>query len=117
MVEHANEWFDMLGLDESPYMMYALEARDGVADKIPSVIHVDNTCRVQTVSEEQNFHYYNLIKEFYNRTEIPLLFNTSFNLAGDPIVHTIHDAIESLRKSKIEYLYLPDVGKLIYIKN
>lgn len=117
MVEHANEWFDMLGLDESPYMMYALEARDGVADKIPSVIHVDNTCRVQTVSEEQNFHYYNLIKEFYNRTEIPLLFNTSFNLAGDPIVHTIYDAIESLRKSKIEYLYLPDIGKLIYIKN
>jgi carbamoyltransferase len=117
MLEHANEWFDMLGMEESPYMMYALQAREGVADKIPSVVHVDNTCRIQTVSQEQNFHYYNLIKEFYNRTEVPLLFNTSFNLADDPIVHTVYDAIESLRKSKIEYLYLPEVGQLIYIKN
>jgi carbamoyltransferase len=117
MAEHANEWFDMLGMEESPYMMYALSARDGVAEKIPSVVHVDNTCRIQTVSEEQNFHYYNLIKEFYKRTEVPLLFNTSFNLAGDPIVHTVYDALETLRKSKIEYLYLPEVSKLIYIKN
>lgn len=117
MVEYANEWFDMLGMEESPYMMYALDAKEGVAEKIPSVVHIDNTCRIQTVSEEQNFHYYNLIKEFYNRTEVPLLFNTSFNLAGDPIVHTLYDAIESLRKSKIEYLYLPEVGQLIYIKN
>jgi carbamoyltransferase len=117
MSEHANEWFDMLGMEESPYMMYALDAKEGVAEKIPSVVHVDNTCRIQTVSEEQNFHYYNLIKEFYKKTQVPLLFNTSFNLAGDPIVHTVYDALESLRKSKIEYLYLPEVSKLIYIKN
>ena len=117
MAEHANEWFDMLGMEESPYMMYALDAKECVAEKTPSVVHVDNTCRIQTVSEEQNFHYYNLIKEFYKRTEVPLLFNTSFNIAGDPIVHTVYDALESLRKSKIEYLYLPEVSKLIYIKN
>jgi len=46
-----------------------------------------------------------------------MLFNTSFNLAGDPIVETVEDAINCLRKSEIEYLYLPDVKKLIYIKN
>ena len=84
---------------------------------IPSVIHVDGTCRVQTVNIEQNKNYYNLINEFYKITNIPLLFNTSFNLAGDPIVHTVQDALESIRNSKIEYLYLPEINTLIHSEN
>jgi carbamoyltransferase len=117
LLEQVHNWFDMAGLTESPYMMYAVDALDGVANKVPSVIHVDGTCRIQTVTAEHNLAYYNLIKEFYTETEIPMLFNTSFNLAGDPIVETVEDAINCLRKSEIEYLYLPDVKKLIYIKN
>lgn len=112
-----NEWFSIQKINSSPYMMYALECKEGVEEIIPSVIHVDGTCRVQSVNENQNKNYYNLINEFYKITNIPLLFNTSFNLAGDPIVHTIEDALDSIRKSKIKYLYLPEIGKLIYSEN
>jgi carbamoyltransferase len=117
LLEHAHTWFDMAGLDQSPYMMYAVDALDGVVDKVPAVIHADGTCRVQTVTAEHNLLYYNLINAFYAETSVPLLFNTSFNLAGEPIVETIEDAIASLRQSKIEYLYLPEVKKLIYIRD
>jgi len=117
LLEESYKWFDMSLIDESPYMMYAFDALPGVKDIIPSVIHVDNTCRIQTVTEEQNYHYYNLIKEFYNRTDVPILFNTSFNLAGDPIVETIEDALNTLRRSELEYLYLPEINQIVYSPN
>jgi carbamoyltransferase len=113
MLEHVDDWFEMNGLTESPYMMYAVDAKEGVAEKVPSVVHVDNTCRIQTLTEEQNPNFYKLIKEFYNNTEIPMLFNTSFNLGGEPIVETLVDAVESCRRSYIEYLYLPEINKVI----
>jgi carbamoyltransferase len=117
MAEHATQWFDFHLLKDSPYMMYALDALPGVKEKIPSVVHEDNTSRVQTVNKDQNLHFYELLNEFYLATEVPLLFNTSFNLAGDPLVETIDDAITTLRLSEIEYLYLPEIEKLIYIRN
>jgi carbamoyltransferase len=117
LLEHSKNWFDMHCLNESPHMMYALDALPGVKEKIPAVIHVDNTCRVQTLTKEQNLHFYELIEEFYKLTDVPLLLNTSFNLAGDPMVETIEDALETLRKSQLEYLYLPKLEKLIYIEN
>lgn len=115
--EHAHEWFDLRGMEESPSMMYAVNCKPGVAEKIPSVIHVDGTCRIQTVTEKQNKHFYDLISEFYKATGTPILFNTSFNLGGDPLVETLHDALDTLARSEIEYLYLPENGKLIRILN
>ena len=115
--EHAHEWFDLRGINESPTMMYAVNCQPGVEEKIPSIIHVDGTCRIQTVSEKQNKHYYNLITAFYEQTGVPIVFNTSFNLGGDPLVETLEDAVSTLAKSNIEYLYLPEYGKLISIKN
>lgn len=115
--EYAHQWFDMRGLAESPFMMYAVDVLKERRGEIPSVVHVDGTCRVQTVGPEQNLHFYNLIKEFLNQTGVPLLFNTSFNLAGDPIVETLEDALDTLRRSKLEYLYLPDANLLITGKN
>ena len=115
--EKVHDWFDLAGMDESPNMMYAVEAREGVVDIIPSVIHVDNTCRIQTVAKEQNEHYYNLISEFEKLSEVPILFNTSFNLGGDPLVETIEDAVITLRKSEIEYMYLPEIQKLAKVLN
>jgi carbamoyltransferase len=117
LLEHVHDWFDMAGLKESPFMMYAVNALSGVMEKVPSVIHIDNTCRVQTVTKKQNLHWYNLIEEFYIRTSVPMLFNTSFNLAGDPLVETIEDALDTLRRSEIEYLYLPEIGKLVKVSN
>jgi carbamoyltransferase len=115
--ENVHEWFDLRGMDESPFMMYAVNCQPGVEDKIPSIIHVDGSCRIQTVTKEQNEHYYTLIEEFKNITGVPVLFNTSFNLGGDPLVETIDDALDTLRRSEIEYLYLPEVGKLIKVPN
>jgi carbamoyltransferase len=115
--EHVHEWFDLRGMDESPTMMYAVNCQPGVEEKIPSIIHIDGTCRIQTVTPEQNKHYYELINTFYNATGCPILFNTSFNLGGDPLVETLFDAVETLANSDIEYLYLPEYGKLIKIAN
>lgn len=115
--EHVHEWFDLRGMDETPFMMYAVNCKPGVEEKIPSIIHVDQSCRIQTVTPEQNKHYYELINEFYKLTGVPILFNTSFNLGGDPLVETIYDAIDTLRRSDIEYLYLPEINKLIKVPN
>jgi carbamoyltransferase len=115
--EHAKDWFVLEKITESPYMMYAVDVRDEKLKLIPAVVHVDNTCRIQTINQEQNTHLYNILQCFYKETNVPILLNTSFNLAGDPIVETISNAINSLRQSRLEYLYLPDIKKLIYIKN
>jgi carbamoyltransferase len=115
--EHVHEWFDLRGMEESPTMMYAVNCQPGIEEKIPAIIHVDGTCRIQTVTQEQNKHYYDLIKTFYDQTGCPIIFNTSFNLGGDPLVETLFDAVETLRQSDIEYLYLPEYGKLIKIAN
>ena len=98
-------------------MMYAVQCHEGVEEKIPSVIHVDGTCRIQTVTKDQNEHYYNLIDSFEKISGVPILFNTSFNLGGNPLVETIEDAINTLKNSDIEYMYLPEIQKLVTIKN
>jgi len=115
--EHAHEWFDMRGMDQSPHMMYAMNCQPGVAEKIPSIIHVDGTCRIQTVKREQNPHYYDLINDFYKVSGMPILFNTSFNLGGEPLVETLDDAVRTLANSDMEYLYLPEYKKIIEVKN
>ena len=98
-------------------MMYAVNCQPGVKEKIPAIIHVDSTCRIQTVSREQNPHYYDIIKTFKEKTGVPIIFNTSFNLGGEPLVETLDDAIRTLSTSDIEYLYLPEFNKLITVWN
>lgn len=117
LAEDVHEWFDLRGMQDSPHMMYAVNCQEGIAEKIPSIIHVDGTCRIQTVTREQNPHYYDLIKVFKEKTGLPIVFNTSFNLGGDPLVEKLEDAIWTLQNSEIEYLYLPEYGKLITVKN
>jgi carbamoyltransferase len=117
LFEHASEWFDMDRLDESPYMMYAVDVLQDKQEQIPAITHVDGTCRVQTLKKEQNENYYDLISEFYKITKVPILFNTSFNLAGDTMVENIDDAFRTMRSSEMEYLYLPEIKKLIYFPN
>jgi carbamoyltransferase len=115
--EDVHEWFDLRGMKNSPFMMYAVNCQPGIEEKIPSIIHEDHTCRIQTVNPQQNKHYYDLIKAFKEESGVPILFNTSFNLGGEPLVETLDDAIWTLQQSDIEYLYLPEHGKLIKIAN
>ena len=117
LLEHSREWFDMNRLEESPFMMYAVDVLPEKRDLIQSIVHVDGTCRIQTVTREQNKHYYDLISEFYKLTGVPILFNTSFNLAGDTMVDTIEDGLWTLRNSEIEYMYLPETSSLIHVPN
>ena len=108
LVEYAKDWFDMKGLDESPYMSYAMDAYQHTIDTVPAVIHADNTCRIQTVSRQKNCHFYNVIEEFAIQTKVPMLLNTSFNLGGEPLVETFDDAANTLKNSELKYLYLPE---------
>ena len=114
MAEHAHEYFHMLQLKESPWMSFAIQAKDIAYEKVPTLVHADGTCRIQTVTEEQNKNYYNLIKGFYERTGVPIIFNTSFNLGGEALVETIEDAIDTCNRSEINYLYVPE-DEPIYI--
>ena len=76
--EHAHEYFEMLQLEESPYMSFAVQCKKKAMEDIPTLVHADNTCRMQTVTREQNKNYYDLIKAFGDKTGVPILFNTSF---------------------------------------
>ena len=115
--EHVHEWFDLRGMDETPFMMYAVRCQEGIEEKIPAIIHVDGTCRIQTVTEDQNENYHRLISKFYEKTGCPIIFNTSFNLGGEPLVEDLDDACRTLANSLIEYVYLPEYGLMIEIKN
>jgi carbamoyltransferase len=115
--ECASDWFDLKNINCSPHMMYAVDYKENMLELVPAVAHVDGTCRIQTVSKKDNKFLYLLINKFFKKTQIPMVLNTSFNLAGDPIVETVNDALDSLRRSKLEYLWLPDVGKLIIVRN
>jgi len=115
--EDVHEWFDLRGMESSPTMMYAVNCQPGIEEKIPAIIHIDGTCRIQTVNREQNPHYYDIIKAFKEKTGCPIIFNTSFNLGGEPLVETLDDAMRTLDNCDIEYLYLPEYGKLVKIKN
>jgi carbamoyltransferase len=107
LLEHVHDWFDIATLKESPYMSFAVDAKQQAIEKIPSIVHVDNTCRIQTITQKQNINYYNLIHEFYKKTGVPVLLNTSFNLAGFPMVETLEQAIFVCRLSEFKHLYTP----------
>ena len=113
--EYAHEWFEMLTLKETPYMMYSIPVKEEKKHLIPGSIHLDGTSRSHTVTHKLNYYYYRLIKRFYERTGIPVLFNTSFNLAGEVICYTVEDALDILKRSDIDYLYLPERDEVICI--
>ena len=107
LYEYKDDYLDMYGLDESPNMTFAIDAKQKAIDEVPACVHADNTCRFQTLKREQNSNYYDLIKLFYDKTGVPLLLNTSFNLPGFPIVETIEQAEQVFEKSTIKYIFKP----------
>ena len=105
-----SEYQDLLienpkGID-SPFMTITFETKDG-KNKFPAAVHqADGTTRAQLLKKEQNPILWNLIFKFYEKTGIPALLNTSFNLHGEPIVRTIQDALRVFGKSDLEVLWL-----------
>jgi carbamoyltransferase len=104
--ERAKEIFE--GEEDSPFMLIAKNVRPEWRDRIPAIVHVDGTARVQTVREETNPALYRLLKEFEALTGVPVLINTSFNVKGEPIVETPRDAMICFLTTGIDHLVLHD---------
>ncbi|KLR62235.1 putative carbamoyl transferase, NodU family [Actinobacteria bacterium IMCC26207] len=126
MAEHAQEWFE---LDhESPYMLFTAPVRasrrgtqgepvegasifeqlNAIDSEIPAVTHVDGSARVQTVDAERFPAFHQLLSAFNDLTGCPLLINTSFNVRGEPIVHTPEDAYRCFMTTDMDFLVLED---------
>jgi len=80
-------------------------------DLIPGITHIDGTCRIQTTSKEDGY-LYELIKEFKKLSGVGIILNTSFNLAGEPLVETPDDAIKTLKNSDLNYLWFEETNQL-----
>ena len=112
--EHGNDFFE--GFVPSPYMNMVFRVRPEKAHLIPAAIHVDGTCRAQSVNENQNPLFYRLISRFAKITGVPMVLNTSFNRHGVPIVATPRQAIEHLLEGSVDllaiegYLVSPSIG-------
>ena len=89
-------------------MERTLRFRDEVLDRVPGVVHVDRTGRLQTVTPEENPRYHRLIACFHALTGVPVLLNTSFNVMSKPIAHGVEDAISVFYTSGIDVLVIED---------
>ena len=92
----------------SPFMLFALTATERLRNEAPAAVHVDGSARAQTVTAVQPA-YRKLIAAFAERTGVPLVLNTSFNQAGEPIVESAHDAIDCARRAGLDVLWLDGV--------
>lgn len=92
-LEDASRYFELGSTKESPYMILAFDVKKDKQSEIPAVTHVDGTARVQTVTQQSNLRYWNLLMAFKKRTGTPVLMNTSFNIMGEPIVNTPDQAV------------------------
>jgi carbamoyltransferase len=106
LAERADEIFE--GEGESPFMLLTRYVCPEWRDRIPAVVHVDGTARVQTVRQEHNPRLYRLLKEFESITRVPVLLNTSFNIKGEPIVETPEDAVKCFLGTGMDFLVLND---------
>ena len=93
---------------DSPHMLMACKIKKDKKKIIPAIVHVDDTCRVQTVKKDINNKFYNLISEFYKITGVPVLLNTSFNVKGQPMVNNPLEAIETFKSTNIDVLAIGD---------
>ena len=102
--EKKEEYFDLN--QESPHMLIACKAKMKNRNKISAVVHVDNSCRVQTLTNQTNPFFYKLLNNFYQKSGVPVILNTSFNIKGQPIVNDSVDAIKCFKKYNIDVLIL-----------
>jgi carbamoyltransferase len=103
LFDRVSEWFDQD--DDVPFMMKVFQVREDKHQKIPAVIHVDGSGRVQTVYQHTNPRYYCLIKAFEILTGIPIILNTSFN-ENEPIVCRPEEALDCFLRTKMDVLVL-----------
>jgi carbamoyltransferase len=101
--EKVDDYFINHGM-KSPFMLLKFQVKEEQKEKIPAVVHVDGSSRPQTVSKNSNQIYWELIDNFYQKTGVPLILNTSLNLKGEPIVNDLKDGIKMLFNSEVDFL-------------
>ncbi len=104
LAEHVGEWFDQAS--PSPYMSLTVPVKTSKAAAIPAVVHIDGTARIQTLEREHNPRYYALVEAFHERSKVPMVLNTSFNIKGEPIVETAREAAWSFLRAELDLLVL-----------
>lgn len=104
LLEETEKYFNFQ--HPSPFMLFSLSVKSEKRNKIPAVVHIDGTARVQTVTKD-NGRFYNLIKDFYKITGVPIVLNTSFN-DRSPMVETPGDALSTFLKTDLDYLVIED---------
>ena len=97
-------YFDSIG--DSPFMLKVCPVRPEMRDKLPAITHVDGSARLQTVSKDINPMYHDLISKFGEKTGVPVLLNTSFNIMGEPIVESPIGAIRCFFSTGLDALAL-----------
>lgn len=106
LLEAAPEYFERIRY--SPFMLLVGKVREEVRGRIPAVVHVDGTARPQTVDRHTNPLYYQLIDEFRRLTGVPVVLNTSFNVANEPIVNSPADALRCFHACGLDALVIGD---------
>ena len=108
-LREAGNWFEMDGFDlASPFMLRICRFKEEKRDLVPAVVHVDGTGRIQTVTPEENGRFYRLIQKFHEKTGVPIILNTSFNVMDEPIIETPGDAIWCFLSTGIDACVLED---------
>lgn len=106
LLEEANEYF--LDVRESPFMLKVFRFKEKHRGRFPAISHVDSSCRIQTVTQQQNPEFYKLLVQIRKRTGHGMVLNTSMNVAGEPIVNTPSEAIALMRKTRVDVMALND---------
>jgi carbamoyltransferase len=111
-LERAAEWFE--DARPSPYMLLSFQVRPEMRARIPGVVHVDGSARVQTVTRDTDPRFHDLLVAFGERSGAPVLLNTSFNVRGEPIVCSPAEALDALARTGLSAVV---VGDLVFRKN
>jgi carbamoyltransferase len=104
--DQVNEYFECSEGSTVPYMERVFMFKDKVQEKVPAVVHIDGSGRLQTVNKETNHLFHELISKFESITGIPIIINTSFNLNGEPVVDSPEDAIRTFYSCGLDVLYI-----------
>ncbi len=108
------EWFE--NDKDSPYMSFVVKFKDEAKDRVPAVVHFDNTARLQTVTENDNKWYFDFLTKWKEKSGVPIILNTSFN-DREPICETPEHAINCFLGTEIDYLYFYDLNILVTRKD
>jgi carbamoyltransferase len=102
--ERTRGWFALT--PPNAFMLFAVQATAQTRERAPAIVHVDGSARPQPVTRELNPRYYDLLAEFERLTGVPILLNTSFNAAGEPIVCSPRDAVKTFLSTDLDALVL-----------